>query len=88
MGKKIIHLISSKPYRLKIGRKALSQCSIVACLDATPTVRPEIFSMIDEANYQRFGTSVFKTVTCKKCINLTMKGTIHGRPPHQAVCAL
>ena len=54
-----------------------TRCGKVACpVSGTPSR----YQLSDEHGNQFQGTTRRKCVTCKKCVNLITRGTIHERP--------
>lgn len=77
--REIIHMISSAPFKLRVGRDAKTRCGKIACVGAS-NVGPTRYQLCDEHGNRFLGTGRDTVVTCKKCINLITIGTINGRP--------
>lgn len=73
----IVHLVSSAPFKIRVGKDARSRCGKVACVE---TVGIGACKMLDAAGNQFYGTTHLEAASCKKCINLVTIGTINGRP--------
>jgi hypothetical protein len=70
-----VHMIGTKPFRLRRDREVTTRCGLHVIVSGSLGAT---YMLSNEAGGDLRGTTLETSVTCRKCRNLIDKGTLHG----------